>query len=146
RGGIASTRRNLRSTRLRQWLPILSVPGIDFVSVQYTDPDEELGALRSAGCNVHCWPEALEDYDETAALVCALDLVVSVQTAVAHLAGALDCPVWALIPAVPEWRYAARGDGMPWYPAVRLIRQAQLGEWEPVITEVAGRLMKWAAR
>jgi ADP-heptose:LPS heptosyltransferase len=84
---------------------------------------------------IHHWPEAIDDYDETAALVAALDLVISVQTAVVHLAGGLGQPTWALISAVPEWRYGAAGEVMPWYPSVRLKRQQTLGEW--------GSVMKW---
>ena len=67
-------------------------------------------------------------------------LVVSVQTAVVHLAGALGRPVWALIPAAPEWRYAMEGDAMPWYPSARLVRQAVPDDWGPVVREVAARL------
>jgi hypothetical protein len=140
RGGLASSRRSLRSIALQQWLPILSVPGVDFVSLQYSDPEGEREALQRADVRVHQWQEAIDDYDETAALVCALDLVVSVQTAVVHLAGALGREVWALIPATPEWRYGSHGSSMPWYPAVRLIRQPKLGDWGPVVEMVAVEL------
>lgn len=144
RGGLASTRRSLRSIPLREWLPILCVPDIDFVSVQYADPDGEVEALARGGeARIHHWPEAIEDYDETAALVSALDLVVSVQTAIVHLCGALGRPVWALIPAAPEWRYGAEGTSTPWYASVRLVRQARLGAWRPVIEAVANDLEAW---
>ena len=145
RGGLASTRRSLRSIALARWLPILSVPGIDFVSLQYSDPDREVEALRaSGGPQVHVWQDAIDDYDETAALVCALDLVVSVQTAVVHLSGALGREAWALIPAAPEWRYGDEGASMPWYPTVRLLRQTEPGNWEPLIAGVAEDLRGWA--
>ncbi len=88
------------------------------------------------------WPEAISDYDETAALVSALDLVISVQTAVVHLAGALGAPVWALVPANPEWRYLKRGESLPWYTNVRVFRQADAGEWDTVISRVSDELGK----
>jgi Flp pilus assembly protein TadD len=143
RGGSASTRLSLRSVALQEWLPILKLAGIDFVSLQYSDPDGDLEALRSAaGVDVVQWPEAIDDYDETAALVSGLDLVVSVQTAIVHLAGALGKTTWALIPAIPEWRYGAAGSSMPWYPSVTLIRQAELRCWGPVIEAVRSDLQR----
>jgi hypothetical protein len=143
RGGLASSRRSLRSIALEEWLPIFGVRDIDFVSLQYSVQEGELEALQRAGVRVHQWQGAIDDYDETAALVCALDLVVSVQTAVVHLAGALGREVWALIPAAPEWRYGASGGVMPWYPSARLIRQARLGDWDPVVQTVAVDLQAW---
>ena len=82
------------------------------------------------------WQDALDDYDETAALVCALDLVISVCTAVIHLAGALGKPVWVLVPAVAEWRYLDRGEKLPWYPSSRLFRQTESGRWQDVIGQI----------
>lgn len=137
RGGLASTRKSLRSIPLEQWRVLLSLPGVDFVSLQYSDPLNEAAAMRAAGdMRLACWGEAIDNYDETAALVAALDLVISVQTAVVHLAGALGKEAWALIPAVPEWRYGASGTSMPWYPSVRLVRQAQAGDWGSVLDRV----------
>ncbi len=82
----------------------------------------------------------LADFAETAALVANLDLVIAVDTAVAHLAGALGKPVWLLLPANPDWRWLlGRGDS-PWYPSMRLFRQAKLGDWESVIAQVAAAL------
>ena len=116
------------------------------MSLQYTDCRDELARLRAAhGVNVEHWQDALDDYDETAALVAALDLVISVQTAVAHLTGALGRPVWVMVPAAPEWRYLAAGERMPWYPSARLFRQAQVGEWQPVVDRLAQELGKLLA-
>jgi tetratricopeptide (TPR) repeat protein len=146
RGGIASTKRSLRSIPLRDWDALLGLPGIDYVSLQYSDPDHEIEAVNaSGGRQVHVWQDAIDDYDETAALVCALDLVVSVQTAVVHLAGGLGRPVWALIPALPEWRYGVEGSAMPWYPSVRLVRQDRPGNWASVLQIVGSELAAWAA-
>lgn len=137
-GGVRKTRRELRSLPLIEWLPLLRVPSARFVSLQYTpDAAEEIAALRRAhGVTLDHWPKAIEDYDETAALVCALDLVVSVCTSVVHLGGALGRPVWVLAPYSPEWRYGFRGPAMPWYPSVRVYRQPGYGAWGPVMEEV----------
>ena len=141
RGGTVGTRRHLRSIELAKWLPILGTPGIEFISLQYTDCAAELAALREAhGVVVHHWPEAIADYDETAALVCSLDRVVSVCTSLVHLTGALGRPAWVLVPAVPEWRYLREGESMPWYPSVRLHRQERIGEWDGVVGHIAGLL------
>ena len=141
-GGVRRTRRELRSLALEQLLPLLRTPGVRFVSLQYTaearDDIEELRARH--GIQVEHWPEAIDDYDQTAALVCALDLVISVCTSLVHLGGALGRPVWVMAPVSPEWRYGLAGDSMPWYPSVRLFRQAAYRQWEPVIGAVAAEL------
>jgi len=144
-GGVKATRRHLRSIALGVFMPILRHPG-RFVSLQYGDCGEDLSALnREQGVVLPHWSDALNDYDETAALVCALDLVISVCTAVIHLAGALGRPVWVLVPAVPEWRYLDHGDRLPWYPSARLFRQAESGRWQGVIGQVGGELRKLLA-
>jgi tetratricopeptide (TPR) repeat protein len=138
RGGTRQTRRSLRSLALTDLLPILRIPGLHFVNLQYGECTEDLEALRrETGIEVAHWPEAISDYEETAALCVALDLTVSVCTSVIHLNGALGKPVWVMVPAVPEWRYGEAGDTMPWYPAVRLIRQAATGSWADVFARVA---------
>ncbi|MEW6037340.1 MAG: tetratricopeptide repeat protein [Pseudomonadota bacterium] len=141
RGGQGKTRREARSIPLSEWLPILATEGAHFISLQYTDCREELKALwDDHGVRVYHWQEAIDDYDETAALVMALDRVVSVCTAIVHLTGALGRPAWVLVPRVPEWRYLASGEIMPWYPSVRLFRQPRMGDWTPVLHDVARQL------
>jgi tetratricopeptide (TPR) repeat protein len=147
-GGVRRTKRPLRSIPLERWWPILSVPAARFVSLQYTP---EAGAQAAEfharyGIALEHWPEAIADYDETAALVCALDLVVSVCTAIVHLGGALGRPVWVMTPYSPEWRYGIAGETMPWYPSVRLFRQPAYGEWDSVIAAVAAALRERASR
>lgn len=141
RGGVAATRRHLRSIDLEEFLPLLRKP-VKFVSLQYGDCADDLNALCSKhGLSLPHWRDAIDDYDETAALICALDLVISVCTAVIHLTGALGKPVWVLVPAVAEWRYLDRGEALPWYPSARLYRQTQTGSgWEGVINRVAQEL------
>lgn len=144
RGGTSRTRRSKRSIDLVHWLPILRCKGCQFVSLQYGEVETEVAALASGySTPIGHWREAIDDYEETAALVCALDLVISVQTAVVHLAGGLGRVAWVMVPAVPEWRYLQDGENMPWYPSVRLFRQLQAGDWRPVIERVSGELELW---
>jgi hypothetical protein len=137
RGGTGMTRRALRSIELEEWVPLLRCPGMHFVNLQYGDCADEIERItRSSGVSIKHWESALRDYDETAALVTALDLVISVQTAVVHLAGALGKPVWVLVPSVAEWRYGDQGERMPWYPSARLYRQSSLEVWDDVLNRV----------
>jgi tetratricopeptide (TPR) repeat protein len=134
RGGMVTTRRQLRSLALSDLVRALGDCG-EFVSLQYGDCSDELREHARSGLPaVHHWAEELQDYDNTAALVTALDGVVSVCTAVAHLSGALGRPLWVLTPTVPEWRYLAQGDRWPWYPSARLMRQV---EGEPLLAVAA---------
>jgi tetratricopeptide (TPR) repeat protein len=141
RGGSAITRRPIRSIPLSQWAPIFATPGASFVNLQYGDCAAELETLaRDSGVRVHHWPEALGDYDDTAALCGALDLTISVCTSLIHLNGALGRPVWVLTPRVPEWRYGRASDELIWYPSVRLLRQGDDRQWAPVIQKAAAML------
>lgn len=88
---------------------------------------------------------AIRDYADTAALVSRLDLVVSVDTSVAHLSGALGVPVWLLVPFVPDWRWMAAREDSPWYPTMRLFRQETAGAWEGVLDRVHSALARLAA-
>ena len=86
----------------------------------------------------------LRDFSDTAAAVSVLDLVISVDTAVAHLAGALARPTWVLLPFVAEWRWLIGRDSSPWYPTARLFRQAVPGDWAGVIAGVRAALADFA--
>ena len=79
----------------------------------------------------------LHDFSDTAALIENLDLVISIDTSVAHLAGALGKPVWTLLPFVPDWRWLLNRDDSPWYPTMKLFRQPSLGDWESVIIDLS---------
>jgi tetratricopeptide (TPR) repeat protein len=138
RGGVGYTGKTRRSLSLEQLLPVLHLPGIQFVNLQYTDVREELRQLDSI--KIHHWQEAIDDYDQTAALVCALDGVLTVCTALVHLTGALGRPALVMVPFGADWRYGASDERMPWYPSVRLLRQRRVGEWAEVLEEVRLRL------
>ncbi|WP_370525815.1 tetratricopeptide repeat protein [Methylococcus sp. BF19-07] len=143
RGGTSRTNAYLRSIPLEILLPILQMPDTHFVNIQYTDCRAELDLLHSRhGTRIHSWRWLENDFEETAALVASLDLVISVCTAVVHLAGALGVPVWVLVPSSPGWRYGREGSRMPWYPAARLFRQEKPLHWEPVIAEIGKELAR----
>lgn len=140
-GGTVKTGKSRRSMTLDDWLPVLRLPGLRFVSLQYTDCRAELAWLREAhGLEVTHWQEAIDDYDETAALVTALDAVASVCTAVVHLAGALNRPARVAVPWWPAWCFMLEGEEMPWYPSVRLIRQQAPNDWDAPMARIADEI------
>jgi Tfp pilus assembly protein PilF len=141
RGGVPRTRLSFRSMALTAWLPILQLRGAHFISLQHGDCADDLAALAAhTDVRVSRWQSAIDDVDETAALIGALDLVICVCGSVVHLAGALGKEVLVMVPACPEWRYLEAGHTMPWYPAVKLLRQTRLGEWTGVISTVVQQL------
>lgn len=141
RGGTVATNSAARSPGLDALRPLFDRPGTTYVSLQYGDCAAELrGFTAATGIPIMHWSEAIEDYDETAALCCALDLTVSVCTSIVHLNGALGRPVWVMAPAVPEWRYGRSEDDMLWYPSARVFRQTAPGDWAPVLSQVVREL------
>ncbi len=122
---------------------VLGVPGVTYASVQKDVRPEDAAALVGSG--VIDYREALTDLAETAALISELDLVITVDTSVAHLAGALGKPVWVLLATRVDWRWMAEGTTSPWYPTARLFRQAKPGAWGPVLAQVRTELEKMAS-
>jgi ADP-heptose:LPS heptosyltransferase len=119
-----------------------------FVSLQYGDCRADLEAVRrDVGVEIlHDESvDPLKDLDDFAAQTAAMDLVISIDNSTVHMAGALDVPVWAMLPAVPDWRWMLDRSDSPWYPSVRLFRQATAGEWGPVIERVAEELKRGVA-
>jgi len=145
RGGTPKTHRSIRSVPLERGREILNTPGAVFVNLQYADKPDDHVARAAITAGIVDFPETREDYAETAALVGALDLVISVCTAVIHLGGALGRPVWVLTPSIPEWRYGIAGDTMPWYSSVRIFRQPADGDWDAVISRIAAELAAYPA-
>lgn len=144
RGGVPATRRRARSIPLAPLTEVLELPNCEFVSLQYDDVTAEVAAVNAGrAAPIRTFPEeAMRDFEELAALVANLDVVVSVQTAVVHLCGALGTPGLALVPQNPEWRYGAQGPATPWYRSVRLLRQPSPGAWQAPIHQVAEELRR----
>ena len=140
-GGVGHTGKTRRSLSLEELLPVLRRPQAHFISLQYTDVKDEVESLeRKSGIRVHHWQEAIDDYDETAALVCALDRVLTVCTAIVHLTGSLGRPALVMVPFGSDWRYGASGERMAWYPSVRLVRQERIGDWRSVLEKASASL------
>ncbi|MGZ3371610.1 MAG: tetratricopeptide repeat protein, partial [Caulobacteraceae bacterium] len=143
-GGVAAERRDLfrRNIPLGMLAPLARAP-VDFVSLQKGEAEGELAALAAAGWDGPDMmnPSAdLHDFSDTAALIETLDLVITVDTSVAHLAGALGKPVWILNRFDNCWRWMRGRSDSPWYPTARLFRQARFGDWAPVVEAVAEAL------
>jgi ADP-heptose:LPS heptosyltransferase len=86
----------------------------------------------------------LDDFADTAAVLALVDLVITVDTSVAHLAGAMGRPVWILLPFSPDWRWALEGESSRWYPSARLFRQPALGDWASVVERIRGEVGPFA--
>jgi tetratricopeptide (TPR) repeat protein len=148
RGGKDPATRRRRSTSLAQWAPLFRVPGLAFVNLQYGDCTAELQAAREQlGTHIHHWPEIdpLADLDAAASQIGALDLVISVDNATVHLAGALNVPVWTLLPFAADWRWFTDPEKSHWYPSMRLFRQPTPDgppdqRWGEVFRQVADTL------
>lgn len=121
--------------------PLLKMPGVTWISLNKEALDPELAAAMTQQGLID-WSGELTDFDDTAALISALDLVVSVDTAVAHLAGALDRPVWLLNRFESEWRWLLERSDSPWYPSMRIFRQRRSRDWEAPLDEVAVALAR----
>jgi hypothetical protein len=115
------------------------IPGSFFVSLQ-TGTAAAQTAAPPPGLAVHDFATELTDFADTAALISALDLVITVDTAVAHLAGSLGKPVWILTQFDADWRWLLNRTDSPWYPSARLFRQSSFGDWNGVIAEVSAAL------
>lgn len=140
RGGTEQTRRVLRTMDVLALAPLMQACDADWVCLQYGDVGGDLERARAAGLTLHYWPEAIKDLDEFAALISALDQVVTVCNTTVHYAGALARPVWVMTPRVPEWRYGLRSTVLPWYPTSRLFRQTRDGDWSVPLEAVASQL------
>ena len=128
-----------RSMTLAALAPLAGVPGVVFVSIQKGAAAAQ-AASPPAGMVLHDWTDELVDFSATAALMTALDLIISVDSAPVHLAGALGRPVWLLNRADADWRWLQERDDSPWYPTLRQFRQARPGDWDGVVAQVAAAL------
>jgi hypothetical protein len=153
-GGFRPNQPELWSVNNRRNIPLpklsaLNNPAIEFYSLQKGQPAEsELGELMLSnwgGPHIADFANALSDFSDTAALVENLDLIISVDTSTAHLAGALGKPVWILNRFDSEWRWLLDRVDSPWYPSVRLYRQEKAGDWDTVVQRIKMDLMPVAS-
>ncbi|HTP94170.1 MAG TPA: tetratricopeptide repeat-containing glycosyltransferase family protein, partial [Xanthobacteraceae bacterium] len=133
-----------RSIALRALMPLLDLDAT-FVSLQKDVRADDATMLQERGDLFH-FGDALRNFADTAALISNLDLVISVDTSVAHLAGALAKPVWVLLPFVPDWRWLLDRDDSPWYPTARLFRQDDARTWDTVVPRVHRALQDFMRR
>lgn len=142
-GNPAHHRDLVRSIDLNALLPLLDTEAT-FVSLQKDIRAADAITLARRNDIVHIADE-LVDFSDTAAVMAQLDLIISVDTSTVHLAGALGCPVWILLPYLPDWRWLLDRDTSPWYPTARLFRQDEMRRWGSVIPRVRAALLEFIA-
>jgi hypothetical protein len=125
-------------------MPLLELPGVRWFSLQVGERAGDL--VRVAPGSIIDLSPAIADYADTAAAIMQLDLVITPDTSVAHLAGALGKPVWVLLMFAADWRWLRGRRDSPWYPSARLFRQARPGDWDGVVRELRGELAILADR
>ena len=128
-----------RSMRLSQFRQIAELPGVQMISLQKDVPASEVAELAAFPNTLLC-ANRLGDFGDTAALIATLDLVITIDSAVAHLAGALGVPVWLLTPKPADWRWLQDRTDTEWYPSMRLFRQPVPGDWAAVLTDVTAAI------
>ncbi|MGB6745002.1 MAG: glycosyltransferase family 9 protein, partial [Terracidiphilus sp.] len=140
-----------RSTHLETLLPLLRTMSVNWISLQKGEAAGQLSALpadqslrngpgTSDGSRIQDGSSRDRDLAETAALLSTLDLVITTDTSIAHLAGAMAKPVWILLPHLADWRWMQQVETTPWYPTARLFRQPTPGDWPSVLNRVAAEL------
>jgi len=127
----------IRSIGLSRFIKLSQIPNLTLYGLQ---KETTLAADKCKDNTVINLGDNFEDFTDTAGVIDNLDLVISVDTAVAHLAGAMGKPVWVLLPLVPDWRWLLERQDSPWYPTMRLFRQETIGDWDRVFERVASEL------
>jgi hypothetical protein len=123
-----------RSCRLEQFAVLADLKGLRWYSLQKGPAEAQLGDWQPA-IKIKNLGAAFKDFADTAAAIANLDLVITVDTSVAHLAGAMGAPVWVFLPYIPDWRWMMRRQDSPWYPTMRLFRQPEQGDWHSVFSQ-----------
>ncbi|MBI3860707.1 MAG: glycosyltransferase, partial [Planctomycetia bacterium] len=145
-GNPAQNLNALRSCTLAHFARLATIPGIAWYSLQREADEQAVAAGWPAGApSITALGPMLNDFGDTAAVIGALDLVISVDTSVAHLAGALGRPVWTLLSHTPDWRWQLDRADSAWYPTMRLFRQPRWGDWDSVFEAVAPALREFIA-
>lgn len=129
-----------RTTSLQTFMPLIEQPDMTFFSLQLGPPADEIDRL-GASALVHDLRPHLRDFSDSAAVLSKLDLVICVDTSLAHLAGAMARPVWTLLPFAPDWRWRLKRTDTPWYPSMRLFRPDSPRDWTGVIGQVKDALV-----
>lgn len=131
-----------RSISLASLAPLFNLPDVRWISLQYGEHGllEEEALVADVPLFVDRTIDQLQDLDQFASQIAAMDMVITIDNSTAHLAGALGVPVWVLLPFAADWRWLMARTDSPWYPGMRLFRQHALDQWEPVIKEVAASL------
>jgi hypothetical protein len=117
--------------------PLWDVPGVRFISLQKGPGHEQLASFDRPLVDIGA---QVRDFADTAAVIANLDLLISIDSAVVHVAGAMAKAVWTMLPFCPDWRWLLDRDDSPWYPTMTLFRQTQRGQWTDVVQRVADRL------
>ncbi len=144
RGGKDLQTKISRSTELSQWLNLLAISGANFINLQYGEVTEELATISNEhGSTIYHWNDSnpLQDMDDFAAQISALDLVISSDNSTVHMSGALGIPTWTLLPYSAEWRWGIDSYNSYWYPSITLFRQREQKQWAPVFREIEQRLL-----
>ena len=124
---------------------LASIDSVTFYSLQKGEVSKQIEDSLN-GMKIIDYSETIKNFSDTAALIENLDLVISVDTAVAHLAGALGKPVWLLLSFFPDWRWMLNREDSPWYPTTRLFRQPSPKDWESVIAKVKDELLRLSGK
>jgi Flp pilus assembly protein TadD len=140
-GDLKHPRSQYRSCSLDIFAPLARLDKITIYSLQKGEASRQ-AKNPPAGMNIIDHTDDFSDFSDTAALMENLDLIISVDTGAAHLAGGLGIPVWTLLPFIPEWRWLLNREDSPWYPTMRLFRQPSPGDWNSVIARIADEIDK----
>jgi hypothetical protein len=135
-----------RSMPLTEFAPLAAVEGVRLVSLQQGAGEEQLADAPFAVEPLGDAVDVDASFCDTAAVIMNLDLVITSDTAMAHLVGALGVPVWLALNFSPDWRWLLEREDSPWYPTMRLFRQTQLGDWPSVFERMAAELKTLVAR
>lgn len=129
-----------RSCNLKNFIPLFNLPDICFFSLQLGKEAEQLKKSSFKQYPIEDLSPHIKDFKDTAALLTELDLLITIDTAIAHLAGALNCPTWVLLQKYVDWRWQPEKETSDWYPSHRLFRQKKQGQWDTVFIAVAQAL------